>query len=76
MKPNVHYDAAKTSAQIPSHTARRILYAHSAVSGSIIREFDVPSAYPRALSGKNYPVYMKNNLKDQMHSSRRSTNRS
>lgn len=33
MQPGIHYDKSRTSAQSPSHTSRRLLYAKAALSG-------------------------------------------
>ncbi len=58
MKPGIHYDAIQTSAQSPSHTIRRLLYAHVALDYEFMRVGDVPSAYPKAPADKRFRVTM------------------
>lgn len=58
MKPNVHYDKTRTSAQSPSHIARRLMYARAALAGEYMRSADVPKAYPRAPPDPAYRVVM------------------
>lgn len=59
MKAGFHYDSLRTSAQTPSHTARRLLLAEAARAGEEVRAFDVPSAYPRASADEKYRVTMR-----------------
>lgn len=59
MKPKVHFNPTQTSAQIPSRTARRLLYANAALNGGNILLIDVEGAYPRAPTEKRYRVIMK-----------------
>lgn len=42
MQPSIHFDKSRTSAQSPSHTARRLLYEKAALSGEYIQACDVP----------------------------------
>jgi hypothetical protein len=54
MKASQEYDPARTSAQTPSHTARRLLIAAAAAAGHTIQSWDVPGAYPRAAADPAY----------------------
>lgn len=58
MRAGVHYDASRTAAQTPSHTARRMLYARAALAGEKIRAADVPNAYMHAPSDPNHRLTM------------------
>lgn len=58
MHANIHYHPHKTSAQSPSHAARRLLYAHKHNQERNIRSCDVPNTYLRAPTDPKFEVLM------------------
>ena len=56
MTPYVHFDPAHTSAQTPSHTAHRLMYAEAARRNEVLESYDVPGAYARAPADPRFKV--------------------
>lgn len=59
MLPGIHFDPAKTFAQSPSYVAQRLFYAHVAVNGEELEEWNVPAAYPRAETDPNFVNFLR-----------------